>query len=77
MERRKSNHTKRVLKDFALSNCLCDKFKNVISTTQTGLEDVTTKLEDAESELDELRGFYLVPMPDSLTALMELESRLA
>lgn len=44
---------------------------------QTKVEDLEDKLEDAETELEELRGFYLVQMPDSLTALMELEERLA
>ena len=77
MERRKSNHTKRVLKDFALSNRLCDKFQSVISVTQAKLEDAQTKIEDLTSELEELRAMYVLPMPTSLTALMELEERLA
>ena len=44
---------------------------------QTELEDAKATNEDLASELEELRGFYLVKMPDSLTALMELEERLA
>lgn len=76
MERRKSNHTKRVLKDFALSNRLCDKFQKQWFDTQAKLEDAQTKIEDLTSELDELRNFYHVQMPDSLTALMELEDRI-
>ena len=77
MERRKSNHTKRVLKDFALSNRLCDKFQKQWFDTQAKLEDAETKIEDLTSELEELQGMYLVQMPESLTALMELEERLA
>lgn len=76
MERRKTRHNARVHKDFALSNRLCDKFQQNWFSTQAKLEDAKTKLEDAERELEELRSFYLVQMPTSLTALMELENRL-
>ena len=53
------------------------KLEYKISLLENELEDAKATNEDLASELEELRGFYLVKIPDSLTALMELEERLS
>ena len=53
------------------------KLEYKISLLENELEDAKATNEDLTSELEELRGFYLVQHPTSLTALMELEERLS
>ena len=64
-------------RDLTTLSRLCDLLRKEESEKHTDLEDAQTKIEDLTSELEELRSFYLVQHPTSLTALMELEERLA
>lgn len=53
------------------------KLEYKIFLLEKEIEDAKTTNEDLTSELEDLRGMYLVQHPTSLTALMELEERLA
>ena len=71
------NRIKELERDVSTLAKVADLAQSERDKLQTKVEDLETEIEDLTSELDELRGFYLVQMPDSLTALMELEERLA
>ena len=80
MERRMSRHTKRIRERIATipdMEKVITKLEYKISLLENELEDAKATNEDLTSELEELRGFYLVQHPTSLTALMELEERLS
>lgn len=63
-------------RDLTTLSRLCDLLRKEESEKHTELEDAQTKIGDLTSELVALQEFYLVQMPDSLTALMELEERI-